>query len=65
MICVCMYVRTWTSAVPLGLAELEQLHMESNTERSRHLFICLYCKFTIVLHSQNRAFMACRARAAT
>ena len=25
--------------MPPGLAELEQLHMESNSERSRHLFI--------------------------
>ena len=32
-------LQEWTSVVPPGLVVLEQLHMESNSERSQHLFI--------------------------
>ena len=37
--------------VPPGLAELKQLHMESNNEHSRHLFILQL--HTIVSRSQR------------
>ena len=38
--------------VPPGFAELVQLHMESNSQRSQHLFR----KFTIISHSQRLGY---------